>query len=245
MNTNHRHCDRKEELVNYIYGECTANEERSFKQHIQECTPCRNEVAEFSSVRSNLQSWQLPESPRIVLDLAVTQPTRSLKAILSELSAFIPRWFKYSTAFAAACSILLVLLAALNTQIRYDQQGFSLDLALFAHQPAPPPVNNGKLDEEMARALVVKIINEKQATIKQELEQQIAQLTQDISEKNASALSRATLELKREQREKLQRVLYQLENRQPSHQFEDDPFSLLGALDEVKTRPQINQGDAN
>ncbi|MEW6730565.1 MAG: zf-HC2 domain-containing protein [Acidobacteriota bacterium] len=236
-------CQRKEELVTYLYGECNSEEERSFQQHLRECAHCQREVSEFRAVREGLQSWQVETVPRITLDLTTARP-RSLREILRELAAVLPAWFKYGTAFATTCSIVLVLLAVLNTQVRYNQEGFSFQIALFSPSAAPanPQPSVAELDEEAARTLIVKIINEQKAQMKQELETQIAQLTRDLSEKSSSALSRATLELKREQRERLQRALYELEHRQAPSDFEDNPFDLWGGLDEEQKRRIMDVG---
>src|SRR5690349_12032482 len=96
-------CGRKEDLMTFIYGECTPDEERSFKQHMHECASCQSEATGFGAVRDRLQSWQIDSVPRINLELAAERP-RSLRAILNELAAALPAWFKYGTAFAAACS---------------------------------------------------------------------------------------------------------------------------------------------
>jgi hypothetical protein len=229
-------CGRKEDLMTYVYGECPTDLERSFKQHLHECEGCRSELAGFSAVRDNLQSWQIESVPRLNLDFASERP-RSLRAIFNELAAALPAWFRYGTAFAAACSLILVMLAVLNTQVRYDQNGFSVQLALFSGGKKDADRNSVAMKEEMetaAREMVAKIVTEKQAQIKLDLENQITQLNREISEKNSAALSRATLELKMEQRERLKRALYELENyrRQLRNEPEDDPFDLWGSVDE-------------
>lgn len=230
-------CQRKEELVTFLYGECSPAEERAFKEHIQTCISCQREVTEFGVMRESLQTWQVTDVPRVNIDLQAATP-RSLRAILSELSAALPAWFKFSTGLATACSAVLILLAVMNTQVSYDQNGFNVKLALFEKSAAAP-------DEVATRAMVDKIINERQAQldqdlnekraqIKQDLEKKISQLTDEIAQLNSSELSRASLELKRQHRAELERALLEIERRsrqRGNSTFEDDPFSLWGGLD--------------
>jgi hypothetical protein len=243
MNGKISECQRKEELITYLYSECNEQEQRTFQQHLKECASCQREAAEFGVVRKSLQSWQVAESPRIVLDLEPTAP-RSLRAILAELAAVLPGWFKYGFACAAACSVALVMLAVLHTQIHYDKDGFSAKIALVEESkplPAPPTANT----EAIAREMVARLISEKEAQLDQqlseqraqiekELQKQISMLNSEIEAKNSSQLSRAALELKRQHREELQRALLELERhrRGEGNSLDDDPFNLWGGIDD-------------
>ena len=105
-----------------------------------------------------------------------------------------------------------------------------------AHGHAARPEVADERRQEMetaAQKLVAKIVDEKEAQIKQELEGQIAQLNKDLSEKNSAALSRVTFELKSEQRERLQQALAEMELRHKElrNDTEDDPFDMWGGLD--------------
>lgn len=244
-------CERKEDLMDYLYGEFSAEQEKSFKKHLLECISCQKEVNEFRAVSTSLKAWHVEGSPNISLSEIVGEtvkkqlPTvataRSVREIISELVAALPAWFRYSSAFAAACSLLLVLMATLNTEVRYDKNGFSFQVALFSKDTAESPTQIDKKQvETLAREMITQMVAEKQEQIKQELEIQISALNKELSEKNSAQLSRVTLELKTEQRERLQRALLELErqkNKKPS-EFEDDPFNLWGSLD-------IKTGDRN
>lgn len=239
-NSNLAECKRKEDLVTYLYGECTPDEERSFKEHLRGCLSCQQEAGDFGIVRKSLQTWDVMEvPPSVVLDLNNERP-RSLRAILAELAAALPGWFKYSTAFASALAMILVFLAVLNTQISYDQQGFHLQMALFNKPTTQPVINNN--NEAAVREMVAKMVSEKREQLDKELDEQrsqiekqlrtqISQLTEELSEKNSSQLSRAALELKKQHREELQRALNRLNRRsQDNNKYEDDPFSLWGGI---------------
>lgn len=240
---NEKDCLRKEDLITYLYGECTPAEERSFKQHLPECSSCQREMVEFGVARESLQNWQIPPSPRVVLDLAAERP-RTLRAILAELAAALPGWFKYTAAAASACALALVFFAGLNTQISYGKEGFNIQLALFNKTDSQPANNNGFASEAAAREMVAKMISEKESQMEQQLEQkrvqleqqlnkQINLLTSELSEKSSSQLSRASLELKKQHREELQRALFELQRqrRRNDSNFDDDPFSLFGGID--------------
>src|SRR5215467_4077111 len=92
-------CGRKADLTAYIYGECTPDEERSFKMHMNECAVCKREAVEFLDVRKSMQAWEINSAPRLNLNLAAERNApRSLREIFSELAAALPGWFKYGTA---------------------------------------------------------------------------------------------------------------------------------------------------
>lgn len=243
---NKNECNRKEDLITYLYGEATPAEEKAFKQHLQECSSCKKETAEFGIVRQSLQTWQAPEAPQVALDLPVERP-RSLREILRELGSVLPAWFKFGTGFAAAGAFSLLLLAVFNTQVHYDKNGFSFQAALFSSkQPSVQTLKSGNSNaDELIQALVAKALSEKDAQINQVLEEKRAQiekelrkqidiLSSEISEKSNTEISKATLELKRKQQTELEKALQQIQN-QGTKQVssdDDDPFNLWGGVDD-------------
>lgn len=248
MKNQNNNCQRKEDLMTYLYGECTPTEERTFKQHLQECAGCKKEAADFGMVRESLQTWQIPESPRILLDLPMERP-RSLREILQELGAALPAWFKYGTGFATACAASLLLLAVFNTQIRYDQNGFSFNVALFGSNSNTNQITNVSnqpiTNDEATRAMVAKALSEKEAQINQVLEEkrsqiekeirkQIELLSGELSEKSNSQVSKVTLELKKQQRSELEKALQQIQRQRTQETVvdEDDPFNLWGGIND-------------
>ncbi|MBI4852859.1 MAG: zf-HC2 domain-containing protein [Acidobacteria bacterium] len=236
-------CQRKEDLVTYLYGELTPSEEKNFKEHLNICSSCKKEASEFGMLRENLQTWQVEETPRVVLDLPTTQRPRSLKEILQELGSILPAWFKYGTGFAAACAASLLLLAVFNTQIRYDQNGFSFNVALFNSSNSKNIIVNPQPNDEVARAMVTKILNDKEAQINQALEEKRSQiekelrkqidiLSGELSQKSNTELSKVSLELKRQQRSDLEKALQQIQRQRTQETFsdDDDPFNLWGGV---------------
>ena len=64
-------CDRREDLVGYLYGECEADERRRIEAHLASCESCAAEVGALRSVRRSLAAWVPPDAElgfRIVSD---------------------------------------------------------------------------------------------------------------------------------------------------------------------------------
>ena len=247
-NKNGGECQRKEDLVTYLYGEATSAQEDSFKQHLKECRNCEQELKEFGFARQTLQTWEVIPPLPMVLELGATQP-RSLRAIFQELAAILPAWFKYGTGLVGVGAALLLCLAIFNTQIHYNKEGFSFQTALYNGKTTIKeiPVTNSNYSEEATKTLVAKMLADKQAQFSQELEAKRAQIEQDIqqrinrltgemSEKNSSELSKTSLELKRQQRSELERLLKEMDREPKSYPDDEDPFNLWGGVGDKPNR---------
>ncbi|MCS6884712.1 MAG: zf-HC2 domain-containing protein [Acidobacteriota bacterium] len=220
-----KHCDRKEDLITYLYGEMDAEQERAFRRHLLSCSSCRVEEASFRAVRTSLQSWQLGDVPQIVVPLEATK-RKSIAEYLEEMLAVFPM-LRYAAVSAVACLVMLTVAAALNTEIRYDATGFSVKLGLFNKVETAAL----SVDEQQVKALIEAAVREREAQLRQEIEVKIALLDKELSEKNATLLSKAARELKLEQRLRLQRALMKLEQeRNYGIRFEQDPFNLWGGV---------------
>lgn len=60
VNSNHKNsnCGFSEELVSYLYGECSAEEKKTVEKHLNSCVDCMEEFAGFSSARSLVAEWR-------------------------------------------------------------------------------------------------------------------------------------------------------------------------------------------
>lgn len=72
LSNNQKNCGFGEELVLYLYDECSAEEKKNFEMHLTSCASCIDEFAGFSAARSLVSEWReadfLPlEIPSIVL----------------------------------------------------------------------------------------------------------------------------------------------------------------------------------
>jgi hypothetical protein len=60
--------NRDEAIVAYVYDELGAEEHDVFARHLRGCVECREEVAQFSSVRQQLAAWTPPALESLVAD---------------------------------------------------------------------------------------------------------------------------------------------------------------------------------
>jgi hypothetical protein len=105
-------CERKEDLVTYLYGEAPATERASFESHLDYCDACRDELTAFGRVRRDLGAWQLGQvaGPEIVL-------RRSRLDLLRELVGMFPVWVRGAAFIGAAAAVLLVSLSIAGTKV--------------------------------------------------------------------------------------------------------------------------------
>jgi len=54
-------CNEREQLISYVYDECSADERRRVEAHLKQCDACRDEVAGFGRVRQDLLAWEVPD----------------------------------------------------------------------------------------------------------------------------------------------------------------------------------------
>lgn len=93
----------RDELMDVLYGEASADTTRRVDEHLTVCAACREEMAGFRSVRRELGEWKLPVMGR---QRSVIAPRRSFA------------WL------AAAAGLILATGAALGfsgSEVRYDQ----------------------------------------------------------------------------------------------------------------------------
>jgi len=104
--TNHYHCDDKERLVAYLYGETSERERAQVEAHLGGCRACAEEVAELRAVRADLAAWQPPEADlgfRIVREPVTTGR----------------RWWHVPAWAPAAMAAGLLRAAAASVQVEY------------------------------------------------------------------------------------------------------------------------------
>ncbi len=59
-NNNHSHksCAVAEQIISYLYGETNPTERVALEAHLQDCSTCADEFANFGTVRSAVQEWR-------------------------------------------------------------------------------------------------------------------------------------------------------------------------------------------
>jgi hypothetical protein len=151
-------CERGELLVSVLYGEATAEELALFEAHRRECASCDDEMAAFARVRDDLRGWELGAVPAIRVEVRPGFLERIARAF-----AILPLAARVAT--AGACALLL--LAAVNTEVRFGDGGVSVRTALFAPAPAAAPVETAASDAAatLTEADVERIVAERTAEI--------------------------------------------------------------------------------
>lgn len=112
-------CNMHEAMVSYLYDEASVEERRQVEAHLVECRSCKEELEAFHRVRGMLQQWQIDDLPVVRVE---TTTRRSFFEVLRELFTLMPVWAKATGAVAA----LMLVLAALGTEVSIGKQGFSL-----------------------------------------------------------------------------------------------------------------------
>jgi len=54
-------CDRKEQLIGFLYRELDQSEAHEFEQHLLTCAECRMELGDLRSTRGQIAAWTPPE----------------------------------------------------------------------------------------------------------------------------------------------------------------------------------------
>lgn len=94
-------CNQREKLIGYVYDECEPAERAAVQEHLDSCAECRTEIAALRSVRSDLQSWQVPDAEYV----SVWRPFTPAPA--PAWWQQVPRW-----AMAAAAGVVMMSGAA-------------------------------------------------------------------------------------------------------------------------------------
>lgn len=68
-------CDQREQLIGYLYDECTPDERRAVEAHLNECHVCRAEVGGLRDVRQDLLAWDVPTQDSVWRPFAAPRVT--------------------------------------------------------------------------------------------------------------------------------------------------------------------------
>ena len=139
-------CNQREKLIGYVYDECEPAERAVVQEHLDTCAECRTEIAALRSVRSDLQSWQVPDTEYV----SVWRPFAPVAA--PSWWQQVPRW-----AMAAAAGVVMMSGAAggAAAYMVLNQQPVQASSQTAAVQPVSPvTVNDMNAVEQRLRALV-------------------------------------------------------------------------------------------
>lgn len=183
-------CERKEELIEYLYDEMPASQRARFSEHLQACAPCQEDLTGFERVRGELRAWDLNTVPRLELVIP-----RSKLEVLKELLMLFPVWSRAALMTGAAAAVVLM---AVGMASLFDRADNAPTLAQTAPSPAPntPSITPASVTPEvkaLINAEVAKAIEQE----RQALRAQLAALETRNGEQNVQlqAVSRRLREL--------------------------------------------------
>lgn len=100
-------CERKSELLDYLYDEATPAARQSFERHLDDCASCEDELRAFGRVRNEMSAWQVGFAPRTEVVLP-----RSKVEVLRELFGLFPVWARGLALTGAAAALVLFAFTA-------------------------------------------------------------------------------------------------------------------------------------
>jgi anti-sigma factor RsiW len=141
------HCDDKETLVAYLYGEVALDVRREVDRHLRTCAACTSEIEGLQAVRQDLQTWMPPE-PELAFSIVQrsSQPATVLTSSRWSALRALPAW----AGLAAAALFIGIAASLANIQVRSTSDGFIVTtgwMAVPEIQPAATRVVAPPTDE--------------------------------------------------------------------------------------------------
>ncbi|HST53587.1 MAG TPA: hypothetical protein VLJ61_16365 [Pyrinomonadaceae bacterium] len=168
-----RGCGRGEELVAYIYGESDAAESNTFRQHLNACAVCREELTAFGGVRHAVHEWRadvLSATPSLDIREALTpaaqrtpERKRSAVAALREFFSLSPLWLQFGTVAAALVVCALAVLTFARTEVSWNSNGLAFRTGVnerVIEKQVPVTVQTGYTKEQFDAQVKEQVSNE-------------------------------------------------------------------------------------
>ena len=189
----------RDDLLDVLYGEATGETHRRVDAHAAGCRSCREELAGFQQVRSDLQGWKAPEMRPFLPRRPVSRTPLLLAAAAallvvtgavfgaagSELRYEEGRWsFRLGRARSEA-----VIQAALEAQEARHRQDLAELRALLAPKPALPTAAAPEADERLLRR-VAEMIRDSEQRQAQRVEASLAGLADQAENRRRYDLAR-------------------------------------------------------
>ena len=163
-------CDRKEQLIGFLYGELDPAEARDFEQHLFACAECRVDFEELRTARGLIAAWTPPEPH---LDFQIVRGPVAAPAVA-------PR-FRISPAWGLAAAAILVMAigaAIANLEIHVAADGLVVRTGWNRTAPV-----------ETAAATGVQTVDWKQQS--EQLDQRLRQLEQALARNHSGPVQTA------------------------------------------------------
>ena len=143
-------CDRENDLIAFLYGECNETEARNFEQHLRTCAGCESDLVGFRNIRGSMAAWrsEVLGATEAVNDSrpAVTRQ-RSAVAAVREFFNLSPLWLKGAVAVASILFCLFAALTVFNMRNQSKPSMTSNDNKVYTQEEL-----NRKIDEAVAAA---------------------------------------------------------------------------------------------
>jgi hypothetical protein len=196
-------CERKEELVEYLYDEMPLPRRALFADHLTACASCSTDLLGMERLRGDLRAWDVGTVPHMELVIP-----RSKLDVLKELLALFPVWSRALMATAAAAATILI---ALGTLSLFKQTNAAPDT--MAKTATPAPVSTQAVTPTQTAPQPVILPAEVKALVNAEVAKAIEQERQSLRAQMAALDVRD-----QEQRAQLQTVTRQLRALNVRHQ---------------------------
>lgn len=112
-----RICERSDDLVSFLYQELSDGRLAGFKQHLEDCRSCADEVAAFGKIRAGMVAWReqsLGMAPIQTSPAFTRRETPSALAAMRQFFSLSPLWLKGAVAFASIALLASVALLVMN-----------------------------------------------------------------------------------------------------------------------------------
>ena len=170
-------CDRHEERVAYLYGECETEERERFEAHLASCKTCAAEIDALRSVRRSLEAWAPPEAAlgfRIVSD----PPRREVRWWRP------PRWSP-AWGLAAGALCVAVALALVGLEFRWEGDGFVIRMGrpgtdATVASAAPEGTGRPETGDDALLQRIQALIEQSERRQQQEFAARLLSLAQDF-----------------------------------------------------------------
>lgn len=183
-------CDRKEELVAYLYDEATATERAWFETHLKECDPCSAELNAFGRVREELSTWQVGFAPR-----TEWVSPRGKMEVLRELIGLFPVWVQGLAMAGAAAAAILLALSVIGTRININHGDVSVNFGnASAAEKGSSVATVAEPSQQQIESLVKNAVAAEREKIQQEYQSQFASFKQQLDTEHKAHLQAVSAE---------------------------------------------------
>ena len=172
-------CDRREDLVAYLYGECDADERERFDAHLASCESCAAEVDALRSVRRSLEAWAPPETE---LGFRMVDDPRQREVRWWRSVGLRPAWG--FAAAAAACIVAALALGALD--VRWEGGGLVVRMGrpvadgVLTASAAPGAAGGAETADEALMRRIRTLIEQSERRQQQEFATRLLALAQEF-----------------------------------------------------------------